>query len=79
MGMRVRLKADFDISGFAPRNQVILKAMKEYGMIMADNGSDWYFSGAPDARWDDEELGELKGLEGGSFEVVKMEGVVVGN
>lgn len=79
MGMRVRLKADFDISGFSPRNQVILRAMKQYGMILADNGSDWYFSGAPDARWDDEELGELKSLEGGSFEVVLMEGVVVGD
>jgi len=79
MGMRVRLKADFDISGFSPRNQVILRAMKEYGMIVADNGSDWYFSGAPDARWDDEELGELKGLEGDDFEVVRMEEVVVGN
>lgn len=79
MGMRVRLKADFDISGFAAHNQVILRAMKAYGMIVADNGSDWFVSGAPDARWDDEELGELKTLQGGNFEVVLMEGVVVGD
>jgi len=79
MGMRVRLKADFDTSGFSPHNQVILRAMKEYGMIVADNGSDWYVSGAPDARWDDDELGELKTLQGDNFEVVRMEGVVVGD
>ena len=79
MGMRVRLKADFDISGFAPHNQIILRAMKAYGMIVADNGSDWFFSGAPDARWDDDELGELKTLQGDDFEVVLMADVVVGN
>lgn len=79
MGMRVRLKADFDVTGFAPHNQVILKAMKEYGLFLADNGSNWYFSGAPDARWDDEELNELKTLEGGDFEVVLMTDVVVGD
>src|SRR5690606_21171094 len=56
MGMRVRLKADFDISGFSETNRVILRALKKYGMIVADNGSDWYISGAPDARWNDEEL-----------------------
>jgi len=79
MGTRVRLKASFDISGFAPHNQVILRAMQRYGMILADNGSDWYFSGAPDAQWDDEELNELKTLQGDNFEVVLMENVVVGN
>ena len=79
MGMRVRLKASFDISGFAPHNQVILRAMQQYGMIVADNGSDWYFSGAPDARWNDDELNELKTLQGDNFEVVLMEDVVVGN
>lgn len=72
MGMRVRLKASFDISGFPQSAQVILRAMKKYGMIMADNGSNWYFSGAPDARWDDEELNSLKSIKGNSFEVVKM-------
>ncbi len=72
MGMRVRLKAGFDISGFSPHNQVILKALKKYGMFVADNGSNWYLSGAHDSRWDDEELGELKTITGKSFEVVRM-------
>jgi hypothetical protein len=72
MGMRVRLKDGFNIDGFAEHNKVILRAMKKYGLIVADNGSNWYFSGVPDARWDDEELNELKSLEGDSFEVVKM-------
>ncbi len=79
MGMRVRLKADFDISGFSKHNKVILRAMKKYGMIVADNGSDWYVSGAPDARWDDDELNELKTLVGDDFEVVQMGTIVVGN
>jgi len=72
MGMRVRLKASFNISGFPESAQVILRAMKKYGMIVADNGSDWYFSGAPDSRWDDEELNTLKQVKGSNFEVVKM-------
>jgi hypothetical protein len=72
MGMRVRLKSGFDISGFSPRVQVILQAMKTYGMILADNGSDWYVSGAPDARWDDEEMHELDQVTGDDFEVVRM-------
>lgn len=76
MGMRVRLKAGFDISGFAPHIQVILKALKKYGMFVADNGSNWYISGAPDTRWDDEELGELKTIAGSNFEVVKMGTVI---
>lgn len=76
MGMRVRLDADFDISGLSEGNQVILRAMKKYGMIVADNGSNWYFSGAPDARWDDDELGELKDIEGDNFEVVQMGTVI---
>ncbi len=72
MGMRVRLKASYDISGFSPTARVILQAMKTYGMIVADNGSNWYFSGAPDPRWSDDELNELKGVKGSSFEVVAM-------
>jgi len=71
MGMRVRLKANYDIKGFPPSAQVILKALKKYGMILADNGSNWFVSGAPDARWNDEELGTLKRLTGNDFEVVK--------
>lgn len=76
MGMKVRLKASFDISGFTPAMQVILRAMKKYGMILADNGSNWYFSGAPDMRWDDDELNQLKTLKGADFEVVKMGTIV---
>jgi hypothetical protein len=70
MGLRVRLKASFDISGYTPNVQVILRAMKKYGMIVADNGSNWYVSGAPDPRWDDDELRQLRNVKGHDFEVV---------
>ena len=72
MGMRVRLKASFDLSGFPPQAQVILQAMKTYGMLVADNGSDWFFQGASDPRWDDDDLDSIKGITGSNFEVVKM-------
>jgi hypothetical protein len=72
MGMRVRLKAGFDISSFPANVQVILTAMKHYGMFVADNGSNWYVSGAPDSRWNDEELATLRQVKGSDFEVVKM-------
>ena len=72
MGMRVRLKASTDISGFSPAMQVILTALKRYGMFLADNGSDWFLSGAPDARWNDDELNSLKRINGSDFEVIKM-------
>jgi hypothetical protein len=78
MGMRVRLKADFDISPFPAEAQVILQAMKTYGMIVADNGSNWYVSGAPDKRWSDDRLGTLKQVPGSAFEVVEMTGVTPG-
>jgi hypothetical protein len=70
MGLRLRLKADFDISGFDPVCQVILRAMKKHGLIVADNGSNWYISGAPDDRWNDEVLSELKSVDGSNFEAV---------
>jgi len=76
MGMRVRLKASFDFSAYPARVQVILRALKKYGMIVADNGSDWYLSGVADARWNDGELNSLKQLRGSDFEVVRMTGVV---
>ena len=76
MGMRVRLKASFDISGYSPAMQVILRALKKYGMILADNGSNWFISGAPDPRWNDSELNTLKAIKGSNFEVVKMENIV---
>jgi hypothetical protein len=70
MGLRVRLKADFDATSF-PRNvQVILRALQRFGMFVADNGSDWYITGAPDPRWNDEELRELGRVRGRDFEVV---------
>jgi hypothetical protein len=76
MGMRVRLKAGYDISGFPANVQVILTAMKRYGMFVADNGSNWYISGAPDSRWNDEELATLSRVKGRDFEVVRMGTVV---
>jgi hypothetical protein len=75
-GRRVRLKGSFDISGFSPPMQVILRAMKKYGMMVADNGSNWYFSGAPDPRWNDNELNTLKTIKGSNFEVVQMGSIV---
>lgn len=70
MGLRVRLKASFDVSPFPPAVQTILRAMKTYGMFVADNGSNWYVSGAPDSRWSDDELRTLRNVRGRDFEVV---------
>jgi hypothetical protein len=75
MGMRVRLKAGFDISGFPDSVKVILIALKKYGMIVADNGGDWFLSGAPDPRWSDDELHTLSRVKGADFEVVRMDGL----
>jgi len=75
MGMRMRLKANYDISGFSPQVQVILSAMKKYGLIMADNGSSMYISGAPDSRWDNDALHDLGQVPASAFEVVKMDTV----
>ena len=72
MGMRMRLKASFDISSYSAANQVILKALQKYGMIMADNGSNMYISGAPDDRWDNNDLHGLCSLTASDFEVVLM-------
>jgi hypothetical protein len=72
MGMRLRLKAGFNVSSFSPANQVILTALKKYGMIMADNGSSMYISGAPDARWDNNDLHNLGSITASDFEVVQM-------
>jgi hypothetical protein len=72
MGMRLRLKANFDISHFSASNQVILKALKKYGMIMADNGSSMFITGAPDDRWDDSDLHNLGQVTASAFEVVQM-------
>ncbi len=74
MGMRVRLKASYQIPpGFSPETRTILQALKTYGMMVADNGSSWFISGAPDARWNNSRLvGELDQVAGSNFEVVKM-------
>jgi len=70
MGLRLRLKADYDISNFPPEAQVILTALKKYGLILADNGGDWYISGAPDPRWNTDNLTTLRRVKGTDFEVV---------
>ena len=72
MGMRLRLKAGYNISGFSTNMQVILSAMKKYGLIMADNGSAMYISGAPDSRWDNDDLHNLGQVPASAFEVIQM-------
>jgi hypothetical protein len=72
MGMRMRLKADFDISGYPAQAKVILTALKNYGMIMADNGSNMYMIGAPDERWINDDLAKLRQVPESAFEVVQM-------
>ena len=76
MGMRVRLKANFNVAKYPPQARVILEALKRYGMLLADNGGDWFLSGSPDPRWDDEDLGTLKQVKIRDFEVVRMGEVV---
>jgi len=70
MGLRLRLKASFDIAGFPRVARIILQAMKTYGLILADNGSPWYFQGATDPRWNDAALDSLKSVPGSAFQVV---------
>lgn len=76
MGLRLRLKATYDISGFTGQSRVVLEALRRYGMIVADNGSNWYISGATDPRWDDEDLNQLKTVPGTAFEAVYTGDVV---
>ena len=76
MGMRVRLKASFDMTQFSPANRVILRALKKYGMIVADNGGNWFLSGAPDMRWSDDDLSILKIVKARDFEVLRMDRIV---
>ena len=75
MGTRLRLKGTFDISSFSPQNQVILTALKKYGMILADNGSGIFISGAPDSRWNNSDLSKLKTITASNFEVVSTDPV----
>jgi len=79
MGLRFRLKKDFDISGFSPTVRIILTALQRYGMILADNGSSWYLSGVPDPRWDDDILvTEFRRLKGADFEALDSSSLMVG-
>src|SRR5829696_2344100 len=71
MGLRVRLKASFDVRQFPRQARIVLVALKRYGMIVADNGSDWYISGAPNRGWSNEQLHTLGQVKGSSFEVVE--------
>ena len=77
MGARFRLKASFNVSSYPPAMQVILNAMKTYGIILADNGSNWYVSGAPDARWDNDMLHLLDNVSGDDFEAVDESGLMI--
>jgi hypothetical protein len=74
MGLRVRLKKSFDVSGFPTQSRVILRALQRYGMILADNGSPWYVSGAPSRGWNNDDLHSLQRVTGRSFEVVQSSG-----
>lgn len=77
MGQRFRLRKDYDISGFPPEVQVILRALKKYGLILADNGSSWFITGAPDARWNEEALATLKRVRGSDLEAVDVSSLMI--
>jgi hypothetical protein len=70
MGLRLRLKASFDVSGFPRQARIVLVALKRYGMLVSDNGSSWYITGAPDPRWSNDQLHTLGRVKGSDFEVV---------
>jgi hypothetical protein len=71
MGLRLRLKASFSLAGFHGHSLIVLRALKRYGLIVADNGSSWYITGAPDPRWNDEDLEQIKRVPGSAFEAVR--------
>lgn len=78
MGQRFRLRADFDMTGFDPKVQVILRAMQKYGIILADNGSSWFITGVPDARWDDDTLvSQFRLVKGSDFEAVDVSSLMI--
>jgi len=79
MGMRMRLKASYDISSFPPQAQAVLAALKKYGMIMADNGSSLFISGDPDNRWSNDDLGTLKSVPASAFEVLLIDPLYTAN
>ena len=77
MGARFRLKSGVDISGYGPNLQVVLTAMKRYGIILADNGSNWYVTGEPNSQWDDDEMHALANIKGWDFELVDVSGLMI--
>jgi len=79
MGLRLRLRADFDVTEFEGMSLIILEALQTYGMIVADNGTSWFISGATDSRWDDDDLNQLKTVPGDAFEVVITDEIVYGD
>lgn len=76
MGQRFRMKASYDISRLTGHARVIAQAMKEYGLVLADTGSSWYVTGAPDRRWDEDNLAQLKTIPGSAFEAVNSAPIV---
>ncbi len=72
-GARIRLKSNFNISTYSKTNQIILKAMKKYGLMLADIGSNMYISGAPDSRWNNDDLHNLGNIAASNFEVIKSD------
>jgi hypothetical protein len=77
MGVRFRLRANFDIASYSATNQIILRALKKYGMMIADNGSAWFISGAPDSRWNNTDLHNLSNVKGADFEVVDVTSLMI--
>jgi hypothetical protein len=73
MGLRLRLKASYAISGFTGQARVVLEALKKFGLIVADNGSNWFISGATHPGWNDADLNQLKAVPGSAFEVVQIQ------
>jgi hypothetical protein len=78
MGLRLRLKASFNLAGFHGQSLIVLRALKRYGLIVADNGSSWYITGAPDRRWNDEDLEQIKLVPGSAFEAVRSGPIIHG-
>lgn len=70
MGLHLRLRASVDIESFPPQSRVVLRALRRYGMIVADNGSPWHVTGAPSSGWNDDDLHSLHRVRGSEFEVV---------
>jgi len=77
MGARFRLRSDFDLSGFSPKARTILRAMQRYGLMLADNGADWYFQGTRDGHWHNGLLDQLKTVPASAFEAVDVSGCMV--